>query len=320
MIKKKNAQITIGYSTHRTESLSFAAGLMASHDVIILEDPPTPGFEDMLKSKMGIDEYLQHTDTEYPDFAHLQLHLVREQYKIGKIIFQVEPFIEILLKIHEFFADGGSPDQIETGTLMFDVYQAEKHATGHLLAFYQASMNSGFEQIVEAVKNFAKADAARFRLRDNLRAQAIEKLIPSYSSIYVESGEIHIALCKELRKLLNSEVSVKPRFIMEPVYRKLSGKRHIFSPGDILTLYYVFHPQLKNPILDTLASRSLIYSKLLEKNEIIDTVTPYPHTRNEVETIRKVNALNREDCENLFKKIRLASSLKAQRIVDQHLA
>jgi hypothetical protein len=45
MAFKKNKQITIGYSTHRMESLPFAAKLMAPHDTIVLEDSPTPGLK-----------------------------------------------------------------------------------------------------------------------------------------------------------------------------------------------------------------------------------------------------------------------------------
>jgi hypothetical protein len=318
MVIKKKKQITIGYSTHRTESLPFAAALMASHDIIVLEDSPTPGFEDMLKSEMSIEQYLENSDTEYPEFARGLCRLIREEYNKGKKIFQVEPFIGNLLKIHEFFADGGSPDQIVPDTLMYDVFQAEKKATGHLLAFYQASMNSGFEEVVEAVKNFAKADAVRFQLRDKLRAQAIEKLVTPFSSVYVEAGEIHIALFKELRRLFPSEVSIKPYFLMESVYKKLSGKRHIFGPGDILTLYYIFHPQMDSPLLNVLASRSLIYSKLLEKEEMINSLDSNPHTRNEVETIKKVNALNWDDCKYLFSKIRMVSSSKARRVVKDY--
>ena len=185
MTIKEKKQITIGYSTHRMESIPFAAALMASHDIIILEDPPTPGFEDMLKSEITIEQYIQNTDTEYPEFTRGQCQLIRGEYQQGKKFFQVEPFIEILLKIHEFFADGGTPDQIVPGTLSFNVYQAEKRATGRLLEFYKASMHSGFEKIVEAVKNFAKADADRFQLRDKLRAQAIEKLVTPLSLIHI---------------------------------------------------------------------------------------------------------------------------------------
>lgn len=318
MIFKKNKQITIGYSTHRMECLPFAAKLIASHDVIVLEDPPIPGFEDMLKTEMTIEQYLENTDTEYPEFARGLCRLIREEYNKGKKIFQVEPFIGNLLKIHEFFADGGSPDQIVQGTLMSDVYQVEKQATGQLLEFYKSSVNGGFEKVVESVKNFAKTDAVRFRLRDKLRAQAIEKLVAPFSSVYVEAGEIHIALFKELRRLFPSEVSIKPYVLMASLYKELSGKRHLFGPGDILTLYYVFHPDLESPLLDLLASRSLIYSKLLEKEEMINSLDSNPHTRNEVETIEKVNALSWDDCKYLFSKIRMVSSSKARRVVTDY--
>jgi hypothetical protein len=319
MAFKKNKQITIGYSTHRMESLPFAAKLMAHHDTIVLEDSPTPDFEDMLKKEITIEQYVENTDTEYPEFAIGLYHIIREEFTNGKKIFQVEPFIEILLKIHEFFADGGSPDQIVPDTLMFDVYQAEKQATGQLLEFYKSSVHDSFEKVVEAVKNFAKTDAFRFQLRDKLRAQEIERLVTPFSSVYIEAGEIHIALFKELGRLLPSEVSIKPYFLMESVYKTLSGKRRLFGPGDILTLYYIFHPDLESPLLDLLASRSLIYSKMLEKEEMISSLDSNPHTRNEVATIEKVNSLSWDDCNNLFNKIRLSSSEKARRAVNDYL-
>ncbi len=315
----KRKHITIGYSTHRAESIPFAGKLMACHDTIILEDPPTPGFEAMLISEISIEQYLQYTDTEYPEFSRHLYFLIRKEHQKGKNIIQVEPYVETLIKIHEFFADGGTPDQITPGTMIFDVYQAEKQATEKLLAFYKSSVKEGFEKVVTSVKNFAKADAFRFRLRDKLRAQALEKVLLPFSSVYVEAGEIHVALFKELRTRFSPEVSITPQFLMESIYQQLSGKRHIYSPGDILTLYYIFHPRMETPLLDVLASRSLVYSKVLEKNEITGSLHSNPHIRNEVETIQKVNLLSRDECRYLFSKIRTASSQKARKILNDYL-
>jgi hypothetical protein len=103
---------------------------------------------------------------------------------------------------------------------------------------------------------------------------------------------------------------------MAPVYRELSGKRHIFGPGDILTLHYVFHPETQDPGMDLLAARSLIYSKLLEKEEMVDSSHPHPHTKNEIETIRAANALTMKDCETIFPTIRFAPSVRARKIVE----
>ena len=52
---------------------------------------------------------------------------------------------------------------------------------------------------------------------------------------------------------------------------------------------------------------------------MINSPDSNPHTRNEVETIDRVNALNRDDCKSLFSKIRLVSSRKARQIVYQYL-
>ncbi len=312
--------LTIGYSTHRPESLPFAERLMEKHDAIFLEDPETPGFESMLKSEVSVEEYLMATDTEYPEFGRRLCRVLRRQYGKAKRILQVEPFIDELLGIHEFFADGGAPGQIAPGTPRFEVYMAEKRATGRLLEFYKASVDGDFEENVRAVMAFASADAARFRLRDRMRAAAIARLAGGFSSVYVEAGEIHAGLFKQLRLRMSMETRIAPTFLLAPVYRELSGKRHIFGPGDILTLRYVFHPGANGPDLRLLAARSLLYSKLLEKEEIIDAAEPHPHTRNEIETIRKAGSLTMEDCETIFPAIRVSSSADARAFVDGFLA
>ena len=312
--------VTIGYSTHRPESLPFAERLMERHEAIFLEDPETPGFEIMLKDDLSIEEYLMGTDTEYPEFGRRLCRVLRRQYAKGKRILQVEPFIDELLGIHEFFADGGTPGQIAPGTPRFEVYMAEKRATGRLLEFYKASVDGDFEENVRAVMAFASADAARFRLRDKMRAETIARLACGFSSVYVEAGEIHAGLFAQLRTRMSKEARIAPTFLLAPVYRQLSGRRHIFGPGDILTLRYVFHSGADSPELRLLSARSLLYSKLLEKEEILDAAEPHPHTRNEIETIRKVDSLTMEDCETIFPAIRVSSSADARAFVDDFLA
>ncbi|MEZ4579136.1 MAG: hypothetical protein R2875_14365 [Desulfobacterales bacterium] len=45
--------------------------------------------------------------------------------------------------------------------------------------------------MIQAVREFSKADARRFRLRDSLRAQEIARQAARFTSVYVEAGTIH---------------------------------------------------------------------------------------------------------------------------------
>jgi len=48
-----------------------------------------------------------------------------------------------------------------------------------------------FPKVVKAVKTFARSDARRLLLRDQLRARAIASMAGPGSSIFVEAGYIH---------------------------------------------------------------------------------------------------------------------------------
>jgi hypothetical protein len=145
----------------------------------------------MLQGALAVDDYLQELDLEYPAFSREMCYLLRRLRAEGKKIFQVEPFLEILLGIHEFFAKGHRPEELDPKSVQYPVYLAERNATGALLAYYQTVMTGSFEASIEAIKRFARLDAARFRLRDSLRAQALAPLVKKYPSVFVEAGVIH---------------------------------------------------------------------------------------------------------------------------------
>ena len=55
--------------------------------------------------------------------------LLQELKWQGKQIFQAEPFLKILLGIHEFFADGHHPGELQKNSIQYPVYLAERNAT-----------------------------------------------------------------------------------------------------------------------------------------------------------------------------------------------
>jgi hypothetical protein len=218
----------------------------------------------------------------------------------------VEPYLERLLRIHELFADGNTPDAVLGMTGLRDVYLAEKHATGALLAFYALSMKAPFEEVVAAVKGFARNDALRLVLRERLRARAIAELARPGESTYVEAGYIHYPLYRFLRQEMGRRETIRVVFLLDPVVRKLGGKRRNLGPGDILTLHYASHNTLPEVSARLLAARSLIYIKLINKEELLPGESETPHSEDEVMVNRLVDSLDLLQCRDLFDRIRLA--------------
>jgi hypothetical protein len=310
------SKITVGLSLHRPEMIPWMAERMRQHEAIFLEEPGSPGFEQMLSGELATEDYLLPLDVEYPDFSRAMCLLQRELHAEGRAIHQVEPFIETLIHIQEFFAAGGRPDELSPDSLAYHVYRAEKAATGALLAFYQTVLNGSFEHAVDSVIRFARVDAARFRLRDSLRAQELSRRIPKYRSSYVETGLMHYPLWRLLRRSLPSSARVNLVFLADPVLQSMADKGHLYSPGDRLTLLYIFHPTISRPGQEKLlAARAMIYSKILEKLELADGAGPFPHTKDELACIRLVRRLSLDDCRELFPLIRRSGTREAREVL-----
>jgi hypothetical protein len=309
-------KITVGLSLHRPEMIPWIAERMRQHEAVFLEEPGSPEFQRMLSGGLAIGDYLLPLDVEYPNFSRAMCLLQRELHAEGKVIHQVEPFIETLIHIQEFFAEGGRPDELSPDSLAYHVYRAEKAATGALLAYYQTVVNGSFEDAVDSVIRFARVDAARFRLRDSLRAQELARLIPKYSTSYVEAGLMHYQLWRLLRRLLPSPAQVNPVFLAGPVLQSLAEKGHLYSPGDQLTLLYILHPNISRPGRERLlAAQAMVYSKILEKQESDDDAGAFRHLRDELACIHAVRHLSLDDCRRLFPGLRRASTLDARRTI-----
>lgn len=311
--------VTLAFSIHRPEILPLAADLMAAHDAIFLEEPPTRGFAAMLRGELAVAEYLMESETEYPEFGRRTCDLLQALSRRGIPIFQVEPFLEALVGIHDFFADGGRPSELSPGSVASRVYAAEKAATAALLVYYRTVMTGSFEAALATVKAFAAVDAARFRLRDDLRAEALASGMAGYARVYIEAGEIHHGLWGALRTALAGRGRLRVRYLSAPVVRRLTGRGRLAGPGDCLTLRYLYHPASRDPRLDLLAARSLVYNKLLTKEEMPAGIGEFPHTRDEVATIQVVQRLSLKDCQALFPVIRRLGTAAARELVRTHL-
>lgn len=299
-----SSAIHLVYSTHRPETLQITAELMAEHDTIFLEEPPHPHFFAMLEGRFSIDEYLMEQDLEYPEFSTQQYNLLQSLYQQGKKIQQIEPFLEQLIQIHFFFADGKGPDDLDQHSLRYQVYLRERDATEALIGYYKAVQKGNFDNILQAVKHFARNDAERFRLRDSLRSEEIVKVLPDSGSVFIEAGTIHVLLHGFLEQQLHPDRTLETISVEHVALDQLNLHGTLFSPGDELTIAYLNDEKISTELQNLLAARSLIYAKIVIKEEIEENAEIYPHTRNELEVIQLVNSLNISDCRHLFFNIR----------------
>jgi len=172
---------------------------------------------------------------------------------------------------------------------------------------------------VEGVKDFARADAKRLTLRERLRARTISSLHRSNETMYVEAGYIHYSLYRYLRRELGAKQEIRVVYLLAPVIKKLQGKRRNMGPGDILTLHYAFHKGLREELANLLAARSLIYIKLIDKEEIIPGKYETPHAEDEVKVNRLVDRLNFNQCRELFERIRLSKRAHAVELAREYV-
>jgi hypothetical protein len=292
---------------------------MENHTAIVLEEAPEADFPGMLAGKLGIPEYLADKDNEFPEFSGKQLEMLQQLHRRGKTILQVEPYLERLIQIHELLAEGLTRPEVESRLGLQGVYEAEAHTSAALLAFYTDAHSASFPQIVSAVQNFARADAARFRFRDDLRARALIPLVKAFPSLYVEAGYIHLWLTQRLRRLMAGRARLRPVFLLAAPSLRALGRPRPMGPGDLLTLLYIFGSKVKKEREDLLAARSLIYIKLLAKDELIPTPAhPTPHMDDEIQAHRLTADLTFQDCAALYPKIRRLSSAQAVEVVGKH--
>jgi len=312
--------ITICYSTHRPETLELTAKIMVEHDRIVLEEPDHPDFENILKHTIDLEDYVLGLDTEYPAFTRAQYRLLQELDIMGKEILQVEPYMDYLLNIQLFLAeDDHRPEDIPVESVSYSVYCAERAATGMLIEYYKAVQGNDFGRILSTMNSFARADAARFILRDSLRAERILELLRPGQTTYIEAGSIHVLLYTLLKKNLPQGVRLHQRSIDREIMRMLHLRGSIFSPGDALTLMYMFGRKVSPVTWKLLCAQSLIYSKIIQKEELMGDDIHYPHMKNEIASIKAVKQFTVEDCRILFEKMRRLSSKDAAGVVEKSL-
>jgi hypothetical protein len=77
---------------------------------------------------------------------------------------------------------------------------------------------------------------------------------------------------------------------------------------------------MDNPKTVLLAAQSLIYSKILRKEEMQGAPGEYPHTRDEADSAALVSRLSYDDCKTLYRLIKRKTTVEARALVRHILA
>ncbi len=260
----------IVFTSHRVENIPLMVEEFKRCQSIVLEEPRNDLLDDVLDGKMDVERYVEIIDTQFPLYTAELLKALRG---LRKPVFQIEPYLEEVEKLRNF----GEGDE--------RVRKAEKDANLAYLDYVEAFMRRDFEEIVDSVLEFAKADAARFVLRDRMRAKALE----GFDDAAVEAGVMHTVLADEL----DADIVSIPERIGE-----ILGVRYLEPPGSELTKAYIYGRSCDERLL---AARSLVYISIVEKRELRpDDVQRFPHFVHEQKLIRFVNRLDYEKCRRIF--------------------
>ena len=296
-------QLTLGFTVFRSETTPYAARYMIDHSLIVLEEPRTPGFEEMLAGELAVDEYLMLTDFEFPEYARTQCQTLQALRAAGACILQLHPWMDELVAIHEFFVAGNCPSDIPKGGQSRLVYEREKEWSSKLLAFYTTAGKKDFDSILIAVNDFAMVDAAKIGDMDRQRAAALKNILPSHGRAYVECGAIHHDMVGLMMKALGPR-QVRVVHFMEEVCLARYGRRRLIPPGDLLTFRHLLGAQRDHDREALLAARAVVYNRLMKKEETFDSASPYPHMDAEALVLQIVGSLDIEQCRALFGRIR----------------
>ncbi|RUM89034.1 MAG: hypothetical protein DSZ24_02195 [Thermodesulfatator sp.] len=276
-------EIFLILSPHRLEFLPQAFALMQRCEAVVLEEPRHPDLEAMLTGQISLERFLESAEPGFPEYSRVLYAKLQELFVRGVRVLQVEPYLEGVQEIQARLAAGQSPEEILRDPGLSRIYRHEHETFGRLLEFY-SSLTAPFETLVEKIKRFAQADASRLLFRDTLRAKALRRLLEDFSAqrVYVEAGYIHLHLVKELAQRPPSGYRLRVRNLVRLAIR---GQLHPGlwpAPGDGLTAFYLFEKR-RAVEEDLLAARSLIYIRLIEKNELKPSPeNPFPHLRDEV--------------------------------------
>ncbi len=258
-------------SSHRVENLPFIEKEFEKAEIIVLEEPPNDLFRDVLEGKISAKDYVESINTQFPRYT-LELLSILRKFS-DREIYQIEPYLEEVEKLKH------------TNVGNEKVREMERRVNMAYIDYAESFIKSNFDEIVQKVVEFAKADAERFVMRDEMRAKAID----FDGEVVVEAGLMHTKLVE----FLDAEVVTVPELIAEEL-----GTEYLDPPGNVLTKTFIYGEDADTHLL---AARSLVFVTLVEKGEMVpDSVDIYPHFIHEQKLVRFVNKLDYEKCKRVF--------------------
>ncbi|ADB58357.1 hypothetical protein [Archaeoglobus profundus] len=281
------------FTSHRVEMLKHFEEIAKDYDTIVIEEPKDSLFERMLKGDITIDYYVENLNTSFPLYSTYQCEVLRRLYSMGKKIYQVEPYLEMLERFHRAIE---SKQPLPSDELAMKVRVVEKKVGEAWIDYQEAFMRRDFDALVDSAVRFTKADAERFIVRDEMRAEEIAKI----GDCLVEAGQIHILLPEILKeKGFNVDVVDLPR----EVANKL-GIEFYLNPGNELTIKYMLGEDVSDDEAKLMCAQSIIYVSLIPKDELLPSdEDPYPHLKRECRIAKKVRKLSYDECKELFHRI-----------------
>lgn len=281
------------FTSHRVEMLKHFEEIARKYDTIIIEEPRDGNFERMLKGEISIGQYVEGLNTSFPIYSTHQCMILRDLYRMGKRIVQVEPYLETLEMIHRAIESNQEVGKDERTLKVRDV---ERKVGSAWIDYQEAFLKRDFDYLVDATVRFTRADADRFVVRDEMRADEIEK----FGDGLIEAGQIHILLPEILKERgFDVEVLDLPREVANRL-----GIKFYLNPGNELTIRYMLGEDVDDETARLMCAQSIIYVSLIPKDEMIPSEDdPYPHLVRECKVARIVRKMNYEDCKRLFYKI-----------------
>ncbi len=264
-----------------------------NYDTIVIEEPKNPLFEKMLKGEIDIESYVMNLNTTFPTYTTYQCQVLRRLYRMGKNIYQVEPYLEALENIYMAIE---REEEIPSDEISRKVREVERKVSSAWIDYQEEFLRRDFDKLVDATMRFTKADAERFLVRDEMRGEEIAKI----GDCLVEAGQIHILLPEILK---DKGFDVKIVDLPREVANKL-GIGFYLNPGNELTIRYMLGEEVDEGEARLMCAQSIIYISLIPKEELLPSKNdPYPHLLRECRVANMVRRLDYEKCKNLFYKI-----------------
>ncbi len=281
------------FTSHRVEYLSLLQQLLRNYKTLVLEEPETPELKKLLSGEMRAEEYVKWIDTPFPVYT---LHLARFLVDVSrsKKIVAVEPYLQIIEGIHDAVEKGIYDEYVKNPEVQ-RVLRVERKATQALLEYQETFMKKDFDAAVEATIRFAKADAERFVVRDEMRMEVLSEIVRREKAL-IEAGQIHFLL---------KELGIECVNLVELASKKL-GIKYIKNPGNVLTEHYIVEIVDRADEVDEelLAAQALVYITIVKKEEMLPTEEKrFPHLLDEVMCARLSRSLSYEQCRKFVERV-----------------